>query len=113
MAQYFASQNPANCILETLDRLCGVLPDRIEDMASEVQARLLAQDVALVVQAALLYQTAPTTVFQAFCGSRLGGNWGQTFGTLGASTDFDAIISRAMPVTVPAARILASGHQAC
>ena len=103
---------PAQGAHTALDRLCGVLPGRIEDMASEVQARLLAQDVALAVQAALLYQTAPTAVFQAFCDSRLGGNWGQTFGTLGASTDFDAIISRAMPVTVPAARILASGHQA-
>ena len=79
-------------------------------MTSEVQARLLAQDVALAVQAALLFQTAPPAVFQAFCDSRLAGHWGQTFGTLGASTDFEAIISRAMPV--PAARVLASGHPA-
>ena len=80
-----------------LDRLCSALPGRVEDKASEVQARLLAQDVALAVQAALLYQTAPQAVFQAFCDSRLGGNWGHTYGTLGAGTDFDAIISRAMP----------------
>ena len=31
----------------------------------------------------------------AFCASRLGGDWGQAFGTLGAGTDFDAIIARA------------------
>jgi putative acyl-CoA dehydrogenase len=36
-------------------------------------------------------------VFAAFCDSRLGGNWGQAFGTLGAGTDFNAIIERAMP----------------
>jgi putative acyl-CoA dehydrogenase len=53
--------------------------------------------VALAVQASLLYQTAPEAVFSAFCQSRLGGDWGQTFGTLGAQTDFDAIIQRAMP----------------
>lgn len=67
-------------------------------MASEVQARLLAQDVALAVQAALLHQTAPPAVFKAFCDSRLGGHWGQTFGTLAVTADIDAIISRAMPI---------------
>jgi putative acyl-CoA dehydrogenase len=49
------------------------------------------------VQAALLHQTAPASVFAAFCDSRVAGNWGQAFGTLGANTDFDAIIDRAMP----------------
>ncbi|HET7794037.1 MAG TPA: DNA alkylation response protein, partial [Rhizobacter sp.] len=60
-------------------------------------ARRLAQDVALAVQAALLKQHAPDVVFTAFCSSRLGGDWGQAFGTLNASTDFDSIINRAMP----------------
>jgi putative acyl-CoA dehydrogenase len=66
-------------------------------MATEVEARRLAQDVALAVQAALLFQSAPTAVFSAFCDSRLGGNWGHSFGTLGSQTDFDAILQRAMP----------------
>ncbi|WP_411882219.1 isovaleryl-CoA dehydrogenase [Polaromonas sp. YR568] len=80
-----------------LDKLAAALPTRIEEMASEIEARRLAQDVALAVQAALLQQTAPAAVFSAFCDSRLAGNWGQSFGTLGAGTDFDAIITRAMP----------------
>jgi putative acyl-CoA dehydrogenase len=80
-----------------LDRLAAALPTRIEEMASEVEARRLAQDVALAVQAALLLQTAPAAVFGAFCDSRLAGNWGQSFGTLGAGTDFDAVIARATP----------------
>ncbi len=62
-------------------------------------ARRLAQDVALAVQAALLAQSAPTAVFQGFCDSRLAGNWGYSFGTLGAAVEMDAIIARAMPVT--------------
>ena len=33
----------------------------------------------------------------SFCASRLGGDWGQAFGTLSASADMDAIIARAMP----------------
>lgn len=80
-----------------LDKLAAALPTRVEEMATEVEARRLAQDVALAVQAALLLQTAPAAVFSAFCDSRLAGNWGQSFGTLGAGTDFDAIIARAMP----------------
>lgn len=80
-----------------LDRLAATLPIQIEEMASELQARRLAQDVALALQAALLYQTAPAAVADAFCDSRLAGNWGQTFGTLAAGTDFDSIIERAMP----------------
>ena len=80
-----------------LDRLAAELPSRLEAMASELQARRLAQEVALVLQAALLCQSAPNAVADAFCDSRLAGNWGQTFGTLGAGTDFDRLIDRAMP----------------
>ena len=88
---------PAKGAHPALDRLAAALPARVEEMATEVEARRLAQDVALAVQAALLYQTAPPAVFAAFCDSRLAGNWGQAFGTLAAGTDFDAIIARAMP----------------
>ena len=91
---------PARGAHAALDRLAASLPVRVEEMASEVEARRLAQDVALAVQAALLYQTAPAAVFNAFCDSRLGGNWGQAFGTLGSDVDFDAIIARAMPDAV-------------
>ncbi len=80
-----------------LDRLAAALPTRVEQMATELEARRLAQDVALAVQAALLLQTAPAPVFSAFCDSRISGNWGQAFGTLAAGTDFDTIIARAMP----------------
>jgi len=45
----------------------------------------------------LKQQIAPQAVFAAFCDSRLAGHWGQVFGTLPANTDFDTIISRAMP----------------
>ncbi|MDP1953481.1 MAG: isovaleryl-CoA dehydrogenase [Polaromonas sp.] len=88
---------PAKGAHTALDRLAAALPTRVEEMATEIEARRLAQDVALAVQAALLYQTAPAAVFSAFCDSRLAGNWGQAFGTLGAGTDFDALVHRAMP----------------
>ena len=88
---------PAKGAHPALDRLAAALPVRVEEMANELEARRLAQDVALAVQAALLYQTAPAAVFAAFCDSRLAGNWGQAFGTLGAGTGFDTIIDRAQP----------------
>jgi putative acyl-CoA dehydrogenase len=88
---------PARGQHAALDRLADALPARIEAMVSEVEARRLAQDVALAVQASLLAQTAPPAVVGAFCASRLGGDWGNAFGTLGAGTDFDSIIQRAQP----------------
>lgn len=88
---------PARGMHAALDRLAAALPTRVEQMATETEARRLAQDVALAVQAALLAQTAPPAVFGAFCDSRLAGDWGQAFGTLGAGTDFDALLARAMP----------------
>ena len=86
---------PARGMHPALDRLAAQLPIRVEEMATEMEARRLAQDVALAVQAALLAQTAPAAVFSAFCDSRMGGEWGHSFGSLGAGVDFDAILNRA------------------
>lgn len=88
---------PARGTHAAFDRFTDALPARFDGATDEVEARRLAQDVALAVQAALLRQHAPDFVFEAFCRSRLGGDWGQAFGTLGGTTAFDAIISRAMP----------------
>ncbi len=63
----------------------------------EARARSLTQDIALAVQGALLLRFAPAAVSEAFCASRLAGEWGQVFGTLAKSTDFEAILQRAWP----------------
>jgi len=88
---------PARGAHDALDQLADALPSRIEAMSTEPEARRLAQDVALAMQAALLAQTAPPAVVDAFCCSRLGGDWGHAFGTLGSGVDVDSIIARAMP----------------
>lgn len=88
---------PARGANAAFDRFADALPKRVDDARSETDARRLAQDVALAAQAALLRQHSPDFVFDAFCRSRLGGDWGQAFGTLSAHTDFDSIIARAMP----------------
>ncbi|HEV7912949.1 MAG TPA: isovaleryl-CoA dehydrogenase [Albitalea sp.] len=88
---------PARGADAAFDRFASALPQRIDEATDESDARRLAQDVALAVQAALLQQHAPGFVFDAFCRSRLAGDWGAAFGTLPSAVDVDSIIARAMP----------------
>jgi len=53
--------------------------------------------MALVLQGSLVVRHAPPEVADAFCASRLSGDWGHTFGTLSAGTDSGAIVERAAP----------------
>ena len=88
---------PVRGMHAAFDRFAAALFARIDEGASETEARRLAQDIALAVQGALLGQHAPPFVFDAFCRSRLGHEWGHAFGTLPAGVDLDALIARAMP----------------
>jgi putative acyl-CoA dehydrogenase len=69
---------------------------RVQAGVDEMDARRFARDLALVMQACLLAQTAPASVFAAFCESRLDGA-PDAFGQLAGSTDFDSILRRAAP----------------
>jgi putative acyl-CoA dehydrogenase len=69
----------------------------VDGGSNEAQARGLARDVALLLQAALLQRQAPAAVFAAFCDSRIA-QASDVFGLLGAGHDLDALIARAMPV---------------
>ncbi|WP_030022458.1 acyl-CoA dehydrogenase family protein [Streptomyces monomycini] len=61
-------------------------------------ARTLAERMALAFQGALLVRHSHPAVADAFCASRLDGEWGNAFGTLPASADLTAILDRARPV---------------
>jgi putative acyl-CoA dehydrogenase len=65
--------------------------------ADEAAARRLVEQLALVLQGSLLVRYAPAAVADAFCASRLDGDWGHTFGTLSPGVDAAAIVSRATP----------------
>ena len=54
--------------------------------------------MALTLQGALLVRHGDPAVADAFCASRLGGDWGRAFGTLPAGVDTGAIIERHRPV---------------
>jgi putative acyl-CoA dehydrogenase len=87
---------PARGAHAAFDRLEAALPQRLDGGADEADARLLARDVALLVQAALLRRQSSAAVFDAFCASRLQRS-ADVFGLLGAGTPFDAIVERALP----------------
>jgi putative acyl-CoA dehydrogenase len=53
--------------------------------------------MALTLQASLLLRYSPSPVAEAFTRSRLGGEWGQVFGTLPRGVDTGLILDRARP----------------
>jgi putative acyl-CoA dehydrogenase len=90
---------PARGAHPAFDRLAQALPSRLDGLTDEIEARVLARDVALAVQAALLRRHAPDFVFQTFCESRLnGGDSLGAFGSLRHTSPFDALIARANPI---------------
>lgn len=62
----------------------------------ESRARRLVERMALVLQGSLLVRQAPTAVADAFCASRLAGDWGHAFGTLPKGVDTGAVVARVL-----------------
>jgi len=79
-----------------LDAAVSGLKDGLAE-ASPAGARRLVERMALALQASLLVRFAPPAVADAFCATRLGGDWGYAFGTLPGTADLDAILARALP----------------
>jgi putative acyl-CoA dehydrogenase len=77
------------------DAYTKVLEKDLREPAVEVEARLLAERLALAFQASLLIRYSIPEVADAFCAARLGDEGGRAFGTLSPSTNFEAILNRA------------------
>ncbi|HSQ72031.1 MAG TPA: acyl-CoA dehydrogenase family protein [Rubrivivax sp.] len=88
---------PARGAHPAFDRAALVVLDTVDHGVHEAQARILARDLALVLQAALLHRQAPPLVFETFCQSRLAAT-PDVFGLLPAGTDLEALVERAMPI---------------
>jgi putative acyl-CoA dehydrogenase len=86
-----------------LDRFAARLFERLREAADgdadEAQARRLAADVALALQASLLRRHAPAAVADAFAAARLDAHAADVFGCLPSGLDLGAIVARAMPTT--------------
>jgi putative acyl-CoA dehydrogenase len=83
-----------------LDRFGRKLRDDLtSDPATlETRARSLVERMALALQASLLIRFGDPAVADAFCASRLDGDWGRAFGTLPAGVDYERIIERHRPL---------------
>ncbi len=60
----------------------------------ELSARRIVERAAIALEASLLVRHADLSVADAFCQSRLGGNWGHTFGTLPVSPSLASIVDQ-------------------
>jgi len=82
-----------------LDRFIDGVRDSITTSPEtlEVRARRVVEGMALALQGSQLVRHGNPAVADAFCASRLDGDWGGAFGTLPAGTDFEAIIERNRP----------------
>ncbi|MFE9312322.1 acyl-CoA dehydrogenase family protein [Streptomyces sp. NPDC088353] len=81
-----------------LDAAIKQLLTELADLeGAEARARRLTERLALVLQGALLVRYAPPDVADAFCASRLGGEWGAAFGALPHTLNLAAVVERARP----------------
>jgi putative acyl-CoA dehydrogenase len=79
-----------------LDAYAAELDRRLADPSGlEPVARRIVEMMALALQASLLIRYSPPAVADAFCATRLAGDWGQAFGTMPAGLDTQAIVDRA------------------
>ncbi|MFF4371618.1 acyl-CoA dehydrogenase family protein [Streptomyces sp. NPDC001594] len=80
-------------------RLDAAVKQLFTDLADlegiEGRARRVVERMTLVLQGSLLVRFAPPQVADAFCASRLGGDWGAAFGTLPNTLDLAAVVARA------------------
>src|ERR1044072_2854422 len=82
-----------------LDAYVSTRRDEIPGDVETVQtrARGIVERMALALQASLLVRYGAPASADAFCATRLTGEWGYAFGTLPAGADFSSIIEGHMP----------------
>jgi putative acyl-CoA dehydrogenase len=98
LESYFTEVAPARGADARLDSAATALERELADTAdAEHRARRIVERMALVFQGALVVRHAPPAVADAFCASRLGGDYGHVYGTLPRGVDTRAIVERAAP----------------
>lgn len=81
-----------------LDREIDALKRAFDDRATlELRSRRVVERAALALQASVLLGSGQAEVAETFCRSRLGGEHGRTFGTLGPDAPFGTLVERALP----------------
>ncbi|MEU1821069.1 acyl-CoA dehydrogenase family protein [Streptomyces abikoensis] len=102
---YFTEVEAASGADSRLDaavaRLRALLGELSDPHRSQLLARRVAEQLTLVLQGSLLVRHSTPAVADAFCASRLGGEWGHAFGTLPTGTDLGQILERARLKDIP------------
>jgi putative acyl-CoA dehydrogenase len=97
-------QDSAAAVFAELDSVAGsdvgldASVARLRQEVTEAQpasARRVASSLALCLQGAQLVRTAPAAVADAFCATRLAGDWGHVLGTVPSSVDTRLLLERA------------------
>ncbi|HET7690173.1 MAG TPA: acyl-CoA dehydrogenase family protein [Nocardioidaceae bacterium] len=79
-----------------LDDAVATVKKELSDLDEiELRARRIVEQLALVLQGSLLVRHSLAAVADAFCATRLGGDWGGAFGTLPTGLDLGVILERA------------------
>jgi putative acyl-CoA dehydrogenase len=100
MVEAFSNEVGEGAVADSrLDRIGRKLRDDLssDPETLETRARSLVERMALALQGSLLVRYGDPAVADAFCASRLDGEWGRAFGTLPPGTDFAAIVRRHTP----------------
>ncbi|HEX5117328.1 MAG TPA: acyl-CoA dehydrogenase family protein [Pseudonocardiaceae bacterium] len=91
----FAELDAAAGADERLDQAIIALRKELGDLDdAQYRARRLVERIALCLQGSLLVRHGDHAVADAFCASRLGGDWGVAFGTLPSGVDTTAVLAR-------------------
>ncbi|MDM4769540.1 isovaleryl-CoA dehydrogenase [Solimonas sp. SE-A11] len=78
-----------------LDREIGWLEQALDDRATlELRSRMVVERMALALQGSILLRAGNSDVANAFCNSRLGGEHGLVFGTLGVGAPVARLVAR-------------------
>ncbi len=80
--------------------LNGVKSEFTDTNTLQYRGRIIADKMALGLQAALLLQHSTSNVADAFCLSRLASNGGSNYGTMPTGVNCAAIVERAAPTSV-------------
>jgi putative acyl-CoA dehydrogenase len=81
-----------------LDRSVVALKKELSNGAAvESGARRLVERLAIALQGSLLVRHGDPAVADAFCATRLGGDWGHSFGTLPQGLELASIVQRHRP----------------
>src|SRR4051794_5403153 len=93
---FFAEVDLASGADARLDRAVTAVRNALAS-AGERSARRVVEQLCLVLQGSLLMRYGHPAVADAFCASRLDGDWGMSYGTLPSGVDTRTIVERARP----------------